>query len=247
MFKRLARLPRLLACLLMLAGADAHAQRLLITTEQAFPGSFMENGKLVGHGTEKVREIMRRSGIEADIEMMPWKRALAQAQNVANTCVYSTTRTAEREPLFKWVGPLTETDWVLYGRAGRAYGVKSLGDAIGYRIGSYNGDVRGDYLLARGFNVSFVQNDDSNPRKLMAGRIDLWVTGPAFADEILARAGLDGQIVPVLTFNHVRLYLACNLGLADALVAKMSAALAAMTSDGTVRAINSKYERRPAN
>jgi polar amino acid transport system substrate-binding protein len=236
-----------LACLLLLTAMEAGATRLFVTTEQAFPGAYMENGKLVGHGTEKVREIMRRTGIAADIEMMPWKRALTQAQTQNATCVYSTTRTPEREALFKWVGPLIETDWVLYGRSGRQYNIKTLDDARGLRIGVYNGDVRGDYLAARGYRIETVQNDDSNPKKILAGRIDLWATGPHFADEILARTGLEGQIVPVLTFNHVQLYLACNPSVPDALVEKMQAALTAMHADGTVRSINQKYERRPPN
>jgi polar amino acid transport system substrate-binding protein len=216
---------------------------LAIKTEHSFPAVMLENGEVIGYATEKVRELLRRSGIDYTIELQPWKRAYTLALTQDATCVYPTTQTPERKAQFKWVGPLVETDWVLYGRAGRHTGVKRLDQVRGLRIGSYLGDVRGEYLKDLGFQVELITNDEANPQKLMLDRIDLWVSSPRYARLRLGRSGLAGSVVPVLTFNRALLYLACNPAVADAHIARMGNALAAMHSDGTVKAIDLKYEQ----
>ncbi len=238
-----APLVLLAAGMLALGFARAEPVRLQLTTETSYPGVYLEQGKVVGFGTEKVREIMRRTHIDYSIELLPWKRSYTLALTQPTTCVYSTTRTPERESLFKWVGPIVESDWVLYGRASQDYKLRTIDDARRMTIGVYIGDVRGDYLEARGFKVAYVANDDSNPRKLMVGRIDLWATSSRFAALRLRQTELTGKVVPLLTFNHAQLYLACNLAVPDKLVAEMNAALASMHADGTVRAIETHYEQ----
>lgn len=233
---------RLATGLLLFASAAVQAGPLRITTETSYPASYLEQGQLVGYGTEKVREILRRTGTAATFELQPWKRAYTLALADRDTCVYSTTRTPEREALFKWIGPIVETDWVMYARADRGYQLRSLDDARALTIGAYIGDVRGEFLEARGHKVAYVAHDESNPQKLMVGRIDLWATSSRFARLRLAQAGLAGKLVPVLTFNHTQLYLACNRGVPDELVAQMQAALAAMHADGTVKHIDERYQ-----
>lgn len=226
----------------LLAPAAAGAAKVAITAEATYPAVMTVDGRVLGHAADKVHEIMRRAGIEYSMEVMPWKRAYISAQTEPNTCVYMTTRTPEREAQFRWVGPISQADWVLYGRAGRAYGIKSLEDARGLRIGAYNGDIRGEYLARLGYKVDFVQNDESNPKKLMLERIDLWVNSTRSSRPMLARAELSAKIVPVLTFNNVRLYLACNASMPAALTARMDGALKSMMADGAFRAIEQKYE-----
>jgi polar amino acid transport system substrate-binding protein len=49
-------------------------------------------------------------------------------------------------------------------------------------------------------------------------------------------------VVPVLVFNRIRVYLACNRAVPDALVARMNGSLEAMERDGTSSAIVHKYD-----
>lgn len=214
---------------------------LSITTESSPPSAMMGEHGVSGFATEKIRMIMERSGIDYDIEMLPWQRAYTLAQKAPNTCVYSTTRVREREAAFKWVGPTHENDWTLFGRADRDYKIGSIEDARKYRIGAYNGDVRSEALIAEGFNVDTVQDKLANPRKLMVGRIDLWASSMRVGTALVADNGWAGQIVPVLTFKRTELYLACNPSVPDALIAKMNAALRAMNSEGVSAAIERRY------
>jgi polar amino acid transport system substrate-binding protein len=227
------------------AHAPPAAPGLYITTESSPPASMLSGRKVTGSGTEKVREIMARTKTVYHIDLFPWKRAYTSALQRANGCVYSTTRTPEREHLFHWIGPLDEAEWVLLARADRGYQFKTLDDARGLRIGTYNGDAREHYLRARGFRIDSADNDLVNPRKLLLNRIDLWAASLRRGSYVLEENGWDADIVPVLTFNKIHVYLACNKRVDARQVAKMRAALEAMERDGTSRRIERKYARTP--
>jgi polar amino acid transport system substrate-binding protein len=235
----------IVAAMLALGCAASRAQpvsRLHLTTEAAAPHSMLEGKRVVGIGADTVREIMGRAHIDHTIELLPWKRAYTAALERHDTCVFSTTRTPEREALFKWVGPIGEADWVLMARADRKLRLDSLDDARRYRIGTYNGDARDLYLRERGFDVDPAPNDLLNPRKLMAGRIDLWAASIRRGSDTVARMGYAGKIVPVLVFSRIRVYLACNRAVPDALTARMDAALDSMERDGTLQGILHRYD-----
>ncbi|ALK98990.2 ABC transporter substrate-binding protein [Massilia sp. WG5] len=233
--------------MLALGCAASQAQpepRLYLTTEAAPPHSMLEGKRVVGIGADTVREIMMRAHITHTIELLPWKRAYTAALERHDTCVFSTTRTPEREALFKWIGPIGEADWVLMARADRHLHLDSLEDARRYRIGTYNGDARDQYLRSRGFEVDPAPNDLINPRKLMADRIDLWAASIRRGSDTVARMGYAGKIVPILVFNNVRVYLACNRAVPDALTARMKTALESMEHDGTLQGILRRYDDR---
>lgn len=232
-----------LAFLLALSAAAAHAgPTLYLATEVSPPSSMLENGRVVGMGTDKVRELMARAGIAYTIELLPWKRAYNAALERADACVFSTTRTPEREALFKWIGPTDEADWVLIARTGSGIRLRTLEEARRYIIGTYNGDARDQYLRERGFKVDPAPDDLINPRKLMLGRIDLWAAGLRRGGTVLERHGWDKQLYRAFTFNQIRVYLACNRRVPDALVTRMNAALDTMRRDGTMRRIERGYE-----
>lgn len=226
----------------LLAGAQPPAARLYLATEHSPPSSMLDGATVVGSGTDKIRAMMARAGIDYTIAMLPWKRAYASALARADACVYSTTRTPEREQLFHWVGPTDEGEWVLFGSAERAPVLRTLDDARGLRVGTYSGDARDEYLRARGFDVHPVQDDVSNPRKLIAGRIDLWAVGVRSGKAALVQHGWGDRIVPLLTFKRIEVYLACNRQVPPELIARMNAALEAMDRDGSARRIERKYE-----
>lgn len=235
----------ILASLVLASAAAMAAQpapRLTILTEALPPDSMLASGgKVVGIGSDRVREVMVRSGVAFTIALQPWKRAYTAALERPGTCVFSTTRLPEREKLFKWVGPTDSGEWVLLGRADRHFNLKQLDDARHLRIGTYNGDARDTFLRARGFQVDPAQDDMTNPPKLLLGRIDLWAASLRRGSVILAQNGWAGRIVPVLVFKKVDVYLACNRAVPDALVARMNAALEAMRRDGTMRRIERDY------
>ena len=58
------------------AGASAaEVPRLRLMTENSPPLSMLENGQVIGSGTDKVVEIMARTGTAYAIDLLPWRRA----------------------------------------------------------------------------------------------------------------------------------------------------------------------------
>lgn len=229
-----------LASLCADAGA-ADRPRLAITAEASPPSAMLVDGKVAGFAADKIRLMLERSGIDGEIEILPWKRAYQLALSQPQTCVFSTTRVPEREALFKWVGPTHENDWTLFGLASRNYKFGNIEEVRKLRIGAYNGDVRGEFLKEKGFIVDTVQDKLSNPRKLLLDRIDLWASSLRVGNATVAENGWRGKIVPVLTFRRTEFYLACNKAVPDALVDRLNATLQAMNKEGVSSAIERKY------
>ncbi|MCE3263140.1 MAG: transporter substrate-binding protein [Pseudoduganella sp.] len=234
--------PKLLFAVPLLAlPLAAPAGTLQLFTEHTPPDIMRDGERVYGISPDKVKAIMSRAGISYTIEIMAWRRAYELALRTPGSCVFSTSRTPEREALFKWIGPLREVDWTFYGLADAPFRLATLADAKGLRIGGYASDVRAQYLLARGFTVDTAGDNSSNPRKLIGRRIDLWATSIPLANGVLQHEGLAGKIVPLLTFHTSRAYLACNKAVPETQLSALNAAMDAITKDGTAAAIDRKY------
>lgn len=79
-------------------------------------------------------------------------------------------------------------------------------------------------------------NDDTNPKKLLAGRIDYWATGRLIGQYRLKQQGISG-VEPVLTFNRTEMYLACNKQLPEEQVKLLNTTLQQLDRKGTIRKI----------
>lgn len=238
-------LAAVLLSFLTAASPNLHAMTLRLTTEASPPFNMMEGDKIVGRATDLVREMADRAKVAISIEMLPWARAYNMALKDIDTCVFTTTRTPEREALFKWVGPVGASEWVLYGNVDRNIKLQTIEDARALTIGTYLGDARDEYFRSRGFKVESASDDLSNPRKLLLNRIDLWAASVVRGALLISQNEWTTKVVPVLAFHKVDLYMACNLDVPAAVVDKLNAALHVMVRDGTAKTIEKKYARWP--
>jgi polar amino acid transport system substrate-binding protein len=234
------RIFHVLAALLLCCAADVRAFELV--TEDDPPHNMLgDDGKLVGVATEKLEEAFRRAGLSEHAALMPWARAYQSALESADVCVFSTARTPEREPLFHWVGPVAKLDWVLYARADYPEKPARLEDVRKEVLGGYLQDVISVWLANNGYHVDTAPGDESNPQKLINGRFNYWASSRTRASALLAKQGLSGRIVPVLTFGHTDLYLACNPAVPNLAIVKLNSALHSMVADGTAAKIEARY------
>jgi polar amino acid transport system substrate-binding protein len=221
---------------------QASEVKLTLVTENSSPMNMMQDGKMVGPSADILREVMRRAGFDFSLQAYPWKRAYMMASQQRNTCVYPTTRTPSREAQFKWVGPIGVTEWVLYAAADKQIRIDSIEQARPFLIGTHLGDSRDEYFRGKGYRVDSVADDHINPQKLLAHRIDLWAASPSRASALLNNPAFREKIVPVLRFNRVDLFLACQLELAPEVLKQMEEALQQMQADGSAKAIVQKYQ-----
>lgn len=223
----------------------ACALTLTLTTEDYPPFNVRGDNEhpISGISTDIIRELMKRAGVDITIAMYPWQRALTMAATDPETCVYSTVRTAKRESSYKWVGPVTSDDWALFAPKDSTITLKSLDDARKYKLGGYQGDAAGDFLVTHKFNVDVTETDKLNPQKLVAGRIDLWIAGMRTGPYVARREGVM-DIKPIFTFGEAKdyqMYLACNKAIPDANIKHWNDILKQMQTDGTTARLASKY------
>ncbi len=221
-------------------GAAQAEASLVINTEEAAPRNFTKDGKIVGSSTDVLQLILEKSGVKAEIRMLPWQRAYGEALEQANTCVYSTSLTDERKPLFKWVTPLGVNQWTLLTTKERDLKVTSLEEAKKYKIGTYQGDAKEAFFLKQGgFTIDSIANNDLNEKKLVSGRIDLWAENVATVNAMIKKG--NANLKPTFVFHEVEMALACNKNTPDDVIDKMNAALNELKKSGKIAEIERKY------
>lgn len=239
----------LLVAMLAAAPTVAVAQTINLLTEDAYPFQYLENKQLTGMAVEVVDQAFKRAGIAHKDEILSWKDAYDRAQLHPDTCVYSTSRSENREKVFKWIGPIVENKWAAFAKKGFKGTLSRPEDLGDYRVGVLQGDVKERYLKDLRVTFRVPEADDArNPSKLTLNRtepdkIDLWITGYYSGAYIAAKTGVK-DVVPVWVFQTSQNYLACNLSLPQATVDKLQKALDAMKSDGTHAAIVARYEAK---
>jgi polar amino acid transport system substrate-binding protein len=225
--------------------------RLHIYTENYPPYNASVSGKNFAHNgdditgicTEMVKAILARTDYDYVMKMRDWSYAYGWVQSKKNHGLFCTARTPEREDQFQWVGPLASIKWTLFAAPDSSISLNNLEDAKDLRIAGYKGDVMSDSLIDQGFNVITGVSGDVNPRRLVLGQADLWVTdglvGPLVAKEEHDITGLK----PVLVFRETPMYLAFSKSTDPAIVADLQRARDEAERDGEFAEITARYEQ----
>ncbi len=230
----------LLAVFGVLGAGRAPATELRLLTENVVPVNYIENGEWKGSTAEIVKEIARRLGIAAPIESVPWARGYKMALSQPNVALFSMARTPDREAQFHWVGPVGLFRSAFYAPRGTRLVIDSLDQARNVQsIGTYKDDVRETYLLKLGFtNLDSTNSNESNLRKLLNDRIDLWATSTMEAFSVPRQMGLDASLIEhVYTFQEFEMYIAMSKGTPRHTVDRWQAALDGMKADGAFMTI----------
>lgn len=222
----------------------APAGQLKILTEDNPPLSFEKNGRPGGFSVEVVREILTRLGCRAPIRVTPWARGLQMLDTQPNVALFSTARTPDRESRYRWVGPLCIMHWGFFARADSPLRVESLDDARKVRaIATYHNDAKERYLKLRGFtNLESANSPRNNLKKLLSGRVDLWLHPIIGAPLIARQLGIDpGRLRMVLPVASVDLYIAFSRDTPPAEIQRWRNALNGIKKDGTFTAIAARW------
>jgi polar amino acid transport system substrate-binding protein len=225
----------------ILFSSGLNAQTFQLKTENYPPFNLgNSDGEIIGISSEIVKVLFKRADVKYEMELLPWQRAYRLALEEADHAVFSTTQTTQRQPLFKWVGPIVDNNWVFLKRANSNIILKELDDAKKYRVGGYRGDAVALYLESKGFRIDYVPKDYLNSRKLDRGRIDLWATGQLLGPYYAKENGVE-NLEEALIFNQTIMSIAFNINTDDAIISKLNAELELMKSQGDLDRIKDKY------
>ncbi|WP_439888379.1 substrate-binding periplasmic protein [Pseudomonas sp. MBLB4123] len=220
------------------------AEALRLFSQEYPPVNFSSDGEPVGMAVDVVRELARRSSQPITLEVVPWARAYREARTQPNAGLFVAMRTAEREPLFQWVGPITVNITGFYGLTRSAPRIDSLDDA------RHHGEIAvprewysHQLLLAEGFtNLHPVPGPDMVVQMLKHGRVRLMVMDNLGLSAYLARGGLrEDEVKLLFSFLRSYSYIAFSSETDPSLVARWQEELDGMKRDGSFAAIHHKW------
>ena len=228
-----------LCAIALTAATAAQAADVKFFTEDYAPYNFVENGALTGHGVDIISEALSRSGVTAEMEVTKWSRAISLAEQEADTCVFTTARTPEREDRFNWAGPMYSEAIYLIQKPGANGGVSSVEEALTKKVGTQTGDFAVALLDRLGAtDVDLAPDAEMTLKKLGAGRVDYMVALQSAADVAIQEHGF--EIAMEISRNEF--FLACSKTTDPVVVAKMDMAIDSILEDGTQAAFIAKYD-----
>lgn len=235
----------MLLILLASAGGPAIlAQELTILTEEYPPLNYTQNGKITGSTVAVVQEILQRLDLFIEIKMLPWARGYNLLRTKPNVILFTTTRTEEREDLFHWVGPVATSKNAFYAKKGSKLQINSLDDAKRVKaIATYKDDAREQMLISWGFNnLDSSNSPESNLKKLLSGRVDLWLYDTLGLPGVTQKLGVDVSALELVhAIDDVFLYIAISKATPTYVVQRWQDTLDCMKQDGTFQAISSRW------
>ena len=233
-----------LFCLSLATGL--RAEPYLLVTEEWAPYNYHEDNQLSGLATDIVQRIMALTGDHFQTLSLPSMRSGLTLKTRPKTIMYSLFRTAEREPLYKWVGPITQESIYPYQLASQqpVNTLEQLQQAP--QITTRHAGLIPDTLQARGFtNLDKTATESLQLyRMLLAGRTHLIAgdtdAGVAYYSRKLGIAPGTLRQVPVELYR-ASLYIAFSPDSEDSVVAAWAAALEQLRQSGELARIQARY------
>jgi len=226
----------LLGIWLMSCLVDSVLAELHLLTEDAPPANYSRDGGVHGLAVDLVRALSERTGDAARIDLLPWTRAYNLAQKNADTAVFSTVRTPEREGKFQWVGPLLIGTTSFYSLKARNLQFENMQQvaqsgplALPRQWHTF------ETLSGRGFtNLYGVSNPKTMVTMLKHGRVQLIATEDLALEDELSAAGLRvDQVQAHLPFMRSAYYIAFSPQTDAAVVLRWRRELDVMHQDGS--------------
>ncbi|CZF83375.1 substrate-binding periplasmic protein [Grimontia marina] len=230
---------------LLIFSQHAVSQRFTVMTEDFAPFGYVENGELRGLSVEIVREVFAIVEHPNDIELLPWARAFKETQRKKRRIIFSMSRTKEREPLFKWVGPLVEDRVRFFRHKDSNVDIQSLDDARAVNsILVTRGFPETDFLQAQGFNNLYMTNSPIQSFAMLAmERGELVPIGEFAYQSMILKSGINPDTiekVDIKLFN-IELYIAFSKDTSNEEIARWQAALDQVKASGKYGEIIRRY------
>ena len=201
----------------------------------------------LGFTSEIVRRAFERAGYRVEITFMPWARVLRRVARGDSDAMYPAYHSADRARTFALSNPFAWSYLVFYKRVEAEIDYTRLRDLEGYRIGVVRGYVNSPAFDRAGYLTKEpTDNDESNLRKLLRGRIDLAVIDLYTARHLLEHripggAGRLEPLEPPLQVKPLFLGVSKRVPAYRTVVADFNRALSGMTSEGVLEEIRRKH------
>lgn len=234
---------RIAGCLLSFLTFTAVAADLNLLTDNHPPLHFQQGNQLVGFGVDVVQALAERTGDQVHLQQVPLLRALRVATTEPATGVFTVLRTAERNGLYQWVGPLMDVETALYS-VNTQQPVRSLQDASTQgRIAVPRKWLAYDYLRKQGLNNLYgVETPEQMMRLARLGRIEFVVADTLSIATLAREEGLaPSQLHYQMPLMKQGTYIAFSPQTDARQVARWQQALDEMNRDGRLEQLKQRW------
>ncbi len=235
----------LLTFIFLSLSGSASGEKIVFVTSDQPPYVMSEKGQPSGLDIDIVQELCSRLGVEAEIRVLPWKRALKNAEKGEADAIFAPRNTEERAAFLYYPSePLIIERTVILAPKGSGIKINSLDDLKGKVVGVVRGYAH-DPKFDNEKGIEKAEcNDDTELVKIFSnGRVSL-IAG---SDEgslryVCKQSGFEAETVYVL--NEAPTYIAFSKAKGEkgkALTEKFSQALRQLKEEGFIKKIESKY------
>ena len=220
-----------------------------VVTEELRPLNYLENNQVKGSSTKIVRKVLKEANLTANIQVHPWARSYAMAQNKKNTLIYTINRTPDRESKFKWIGLLgahNQGSYLFKLKSNDEIKAVTLEEAKQYSVGASLGDVNYEFLKSEGFKkIHGVPERNQSIKMLLRHRVDL-IAG-SYSILLEAFKALNepiDKIEVLMPFKITRPYIAISNTSSDRLVNRIRAAYQRLVISGEIPDFEAQTARK---
>lgn len=238
--------------LILFSATSLAVQEIDFMTEVYPPYNFQDEAKKpTGLAVDLLLAMLKEMDIKKtvdDIEVLPWARGynLAQAPGRLNM-LFSTTRTAERETLFKWVGPITDTTIAVFAKKDKGLKIASAADLSTHKWAAVRGGIGSILLGSSGVSegqINLLNSITQVIKSVDSGRADGFPYESNVARfELKKTPGVDpASYEQIFELKKAQLYFAFNASVDDATIAAYQKALDSVKANSDlINGIMSKY------
>lgn len=235
-----------LVLFLIVTRASAAPAPITLLTEEWPPFNYSEDGVVKGFSVEIVQAVMRDLKENHPITILPGQRAMLVLNGGGRTMFFSMIRTAERESLYKWIGPFGEQSIYFFKRKGEGLSIKTLDDAKRVdKVCSRSVGLVFNLLMAAGFtNLDTGTSPEGIYLKAVNGRCDLAIGESALGVAYwLNKSGVapDALEKTAVKIAESPFYIAASKDLADAEIARWQQALDKVVRSGEYDRVYRRY------
>lgn len=248
----------IIALLTLIAAPAAFGETLqLAGVENVSPLIYQENGQMKGLDYDIWMELSKRLGVQANIQLLPFKRlwSYLQSGELDGTLQIYYNAERENEIIYSKTPMHWSAHYILVRKEDLAkYKAGTLEELFGKTVGKNAG-----FFVTKEFEeavktgkitVDEQASSELNLKKLAAGRIDCYVSNLHSAMWAIKQLGLQDQIVPLAqpfaekkgTFFAVSMK-SKNIADKKGFMAKIDEELAKMHADGTIDRLWEKYSK----
>lgn len=211
------------------------------------PYQMYQDTELTGYSVQIVKAVYQRMGIplKHPITALPWSRCLAMLENGTMDALFSANYAPERKQYALYPEePLISSPWVVWVREG--YEIESMQELQSMRVGAvrqYSYTPEFWEFIQTNSRVETVGNDETNFKKLSAGRLDATVAELANGLYLRKKLGIK-NIVPIrhLIVKESGLYIIFNKkNVSEEFVNEFSQELSAFKETLEYRNLYEKY------